>query len=43
MDTFDLKKYLAEGKLFEEIQDNSSEEKAFDAELMDTATGIASM
>ncbi len=43
MDTFDLKKYLAEGKLFEEIQDNSSEEKAFDAELMDTAKGIASI
>ena len=43
MDTFDLKSYLAEGKLFEEIQDNSPEEKAFDAELMDAANGIASI
>jgi hypothetical protein len=43
MTTFDYKKYLAEGILFkEEIEDNGPEEKAFDAELMAAATGIAS-
>lgn len=40
MNTFDYKKYLAEGKLFE-IEDNGSEEKEFDAELMAAANGIA--
>ena len=41
MDTFDLKKYLAENKLFEEFEDGGAEEKAFDADLMATANGIA--
>ena len=42
MDNFDLKKYLAENKLIGEFEDNGPEEKAFDAELMATANGIAS-
>lgn len=41
MDTFDLKKYLAENKLFEEFEDGGAEEKAFDADLMAAANGIA--
>jgi hypothetical protein len=42
MNTFDLKKYLANNPLLEEIQDNTPEEKAFDSELMSVANGIAS-
>ena len=42
MNTFDLKKYLANNPLLEEIEDNGPEEKAFDAELMAAANGIAS-
>lgn len=41
MNNFDYKKYLAENKLFEEFEDNGAEEKAFDADLMATANGIA--
>ena len=39
---FDLKAYLANNPLLNEIEDGGAEEKAFDAELMATANGIAS-
>jgi len=43
MNNFDLKTYLANNPLLtEEIEDNGAEEKAFDAELMAAANGIAS-
>ena len=41
MDNFDLKKYLAEGKLYEEAVDNGPEEAAFDAEFQSAANQIA--
>ena len=41
MDNFDLKKYLAEGKIFEEVEDNGPEEAAFDAEFQNAANQIA--
>jgi hypothetical protein len=41
MDNFDLKKYLAEGKLYEETVDNGPEEKAFDAEFQGVANQLA--
>ena len=41
MDNFDLKKYLAEGKLYEEAVDNGPEEKAFDTEFQHAADQIA--
>jgi hypothetical protein len=43
MDTFDLKKYLANNLLLEEeMPTDTPEEKAFDTELMAAANGIAS-
>ena len=41
MDNFDLKKYLAEGRLYEEAVDNGPEEAAFDAEFQSAANQIA--
>jgi len=41
MDTFDYKLYIANNPLLKEFEDNGAEEKAFDAELMATANGIA--
>ena len=41
MDNFNLKKYLAEGKLYEEYKDESPEEDAFDAEFQNAANQIA--
>jgi len=41
MGTFDYKSYIANNPLLKEFEDNGAEEKAFDAELMATANGIA--
>ena len=41
MDNFDLRKYLAEGKLYEEAVDNGPEEAAFDAEFQSVANQLA--
>jgi len=41
MNDFDLKKYLAEGKIYEEFEDEGAEEKAFDAEFLNAANQIA--
>ena len=41
MGTFDYKLYIANNPLLEEFEDNGAGEKAFDAELMATANGIA--
>ena len=45
-DTFDLRTFLAEGQLEKNLkefeEEGSSEEKAFDAEFMSVANGIAS-
>ena len=41
MNTFDYKSYIANNPLLKEFEDNGAEEKAFDAELMATANGIA--
>ena len=41
MDNFDLRKYLAEGRLYEEVVDNGPEEEAFDAEFQNAANQIA--
>jgi len=42
MSTFDYKSYIANNPLLEEFEDNGAEEKAFDAELISAANGIAS-
>ena len=41
MDNFDLKKYLAEGKLHEEFEDEGTGEEAFDVEFQSAANQIA--
>jgi hypothetical protein len=41
MDNFDLRKYLAEGKLYEEVVDNGPEEAAFDSEFQSVANQLA--
>jgi len=40
---FDLKAYLANNPLLSEVEDGGAEEKAFDAELIATANGIANI
>jgi len=41
MDNFDLKKYLAEGKLHEEFEDEGAGEEAFDDEFQNAANQLA--
>lgn len=41
MDTFNLKKYLAEGTLYKEFKDAGAEEEAFDSEFQRSANQLA--
>lgn len=43
MDIFDYKTYISNNPLLKEFKDNGDEEKAFDADLIATANGIASV